>query len=120
MQEDDGQQHAEDHGGLAQGRHQGDGGQGHGPEGDAVGAQTAQAAEQARGRALPQIADVGAAVPPEHIGMDGEDIEEEDPAGVADAVAAGTGAVAIGQRIARDDQGGAQTDEANTCFLPTS
>ena len=43
--------------------------------------------------------------------MDGEDIEEEDPAGVADAVAAGTGAVAIGQRIARDDQGGAQTDE---------
>ena len=43
--------------------------------------------------------------------MDGEDVEEEDPAGIADSVAAGPGTVSVGQRIGRDDQGRAQTDE---------
>ena len=110
LQDDDAEEHAEDDGGFAQGRHQGDGGFGHGPDGDAVGAHVAQAAEGGDAQAGAGIGQEGSAVAQEDKGHEGEGFDKEDPAGVADGVAADARAIAVGERVAHDDDGGAEDD----------
>ena len=101
-----GEEHTENDGCFTQGRDHRYGGLGHGPKGYAVGAEAAQAAEQAVFPAVAEIGDVGFALSQQQDDVDGERVDDVEPAYVADGIPAGPGAVAVEKGVAHDHDGG--------------
>ena len=83
-----GEEHTENDGCFTQGRDHRYGGLGHGPKGYAVGAEAAQAAEQAVFPAVAEIGDVGFALSQQQDDVDGERVDDVEPAYVADGIPA--------------------------------